>query len=143
MKQKIIDEIIDKFEQEFYFLMNRFEIIDLLANSTPMDREIINGLKLPSEFNNLVWRPGVYLFIGNNEIYKVGVSMINSRRRVIEHLDDNTSRNGISVWDINNYNDKSILLFNIKEDKDKHWLLALEAFFETTFTPKIPAGRIG
>jgi hypothetical protein len=136
-------KVLIKFESEFKFIKDKFEIIDLLANNSPMDYNTIKSLKLPSDKNNIVWHPGVYLFIGNNQIYRVGVSMKNSRSRVMEHLDACTSKNGFSIWDIDKYPDKSILLFNIKKKDDRHWLLAIEAFFEEKFNPLIKAGRVG
>lgn len=136
-------QIIDAFESEFGFVKEKFELIDLLANNSPMDYETIEYLKLPSDNYNIVWHPGVYAFIGNNELYRVGVSMRNSRARVMEHLDAETSKDGYCVRDIDNYPDKSILLFNVKDKSDRHWLLALEAYLETKYQPKIKAGRIG
>lgn len=136
-------QLIDAFEQEFTFIKDRFEIIDLLANDTPMDYETIQYLKLPSDDFNIVWHPGVYAFIGNNSLYRVGVSMHNSRARVMQHLDAWTAKDGYCVWDIDKFEDKSILLFNVKSKSDRHWLLALEAFFESKFSPLIKAGRIG
>jgi hypothetical protein len=136
-------QLIDAFEREFSFVKEKFELMDLLANGSPMDIKVIEYLKLPSDNNNIVWHPGVYLFIGNDQLYRVGVSMHNSRGRVMAHLDACTKKNGHCVWDIDKFEDKSILLFNVKNKSDKHWLLALEAFFETRFQPLIKAGRIG
>lgn len=139
----IREQIIDAFELEFGFIKDKFEIVDLLSNNSPIDYETIEYLKLPTEDYNIVWHPGVYTFIGNNLLYRVGVSMHNSRARVMQHLDAYTSKDGYCVWDIDKYHDKSITLFNVKNRSDKHWLLALEAFIETNFEPKIKAGRIG
>jgi len=136
-------QIIDAFEKEFFFIKDKFEIIDLIENESPMDYEIIEYLKLPSENYNIVWHPGVYLFIGNNSLYRVGVSMRNSRARVMEHLSASTKNDNHCIWDIDKFSDKSILLFNIKNTIDRHWLLALEAYFELTFAPLIKARRIG
>ncbi|MCK6639646.1 MAG: hypothetical protein L6Q81_06130 [Bacteroidia bacterium] len=136
-------KILNAFEEEFGFIRDKFEVIDLLANNTPMDYETIECLKLPSEHYNLVWHPGVYSFIGNNALYRVGVSMRNSRSRVMEHLEACTEKDGYCIWDIDKFEDKSILLINVKEPTDRHWLLAIEAFLEMKFQPKIKAGRIG
>lgn len=139
----IRQKLIDAFETEFSFIRDKFEVMDLLSNSTPMDYETIEYLKLPSEDYNIVWYPGVYAFIGNNSLYRVGVSLHNSRARVMQHLDACTSKNGYGIWDIENCEDRAILLFNVKNKDDRHWLLALEAYFEKKFTPLIKAGRIG
>ncbi len=141
--QLIKEQLIEAFQQEFFFIKDKFEIIDLLANETPMDYEIFNHLKLPTNEYNIVWHPGVYVFIGNNALYRVGVSMTNSRARVMQHLDACTAKDGFAIWDINKYDDKSILLFNVKNVADRHWLLAIEAYLETKFSPLIKAGRIG
>ena len=124
------EEIINAFFNEFGFIKDKFEILDLLGNGVPMDHETIKSLKLPSKDYDIVWHPGVYAFIGNDQLYRVGVSMINSRHRVMQHLIEETSKNGYSIWDIEKFEDKSILLINVKEKKDRHWLLAIEAFFE-------------
>jgi hypothetical protein len=143
MSQTIKQQIIVAFESEFGFIKDKFELIDLLANNSPMDYKTIEYLKLPSEDYNIVWHPGVYIFIGNNELYRVGVSMRNSRARVMEHIVAQTSKDGICILDIDKYSDKSILLINIKNQQDRHWLLALEVFLETKFQAKIKARRIG
>lgn len=136
-------QLIDAFKKEFSFIQNKFELIDLLADNTPIDYKTIQCLKLPSGDDNIVWHPGVYAFIGNNFLYRVGVSMQNSRARVMEHLKDWTSKDGHCIWDINKFEDKSILLFNVRNKSDRHWLLALEAFLEIKFNPLIKASRIG
>jgi hypothetical protein len=136
-------EIIKAFECEFGFIRNKFELMDLLENKSPMDNRAINDLKLPSVENNIIWHPGVYMFIGNKSLYRVGVSMHNSRHRVMQHLDEGTTKDGHCIWDIDKFKDKSILLINVKNREDRHWLLALEIFIETRFNPKIRAGRIG
>lgn len=139
----IKERVLNEFFLEFGPIKDQFEVIDLLGNNSPMDYEVIKYLKLPSEENNIVWHPGVYVFLGNNQVYRVGVSVRNSRARVMQHIKVSTQKNGFSIKDINNYPDKSILLFNIKDPKDIHWLLALELFFERKLDPKIKAGRMG
>ena len=136
-------KIIEAFKSEFNSILEKIEIIDLLDNNSPMDSETIEYLKLPSNENNIVWHPGVYFFIGNNELYRVGVSLTNSRARVMQHLEAFTGNGINTIWDINNFEDKSILLLNVKEKKDKFWLLAIEAYFEMNYNPLIKAKRIG
>ena len=139
----IKERIISAFRKEFEFMQNKFEIIDLLGNNSRMDYGAIELLKLPTDDYNIVWHPGVYLFLGNNSVYRVGVSMRNSRARVMAHIEACTADNGYCIWDIDRYDDKSILLFNIRNTSDRHWLLALEAFLENEFRPLIKAKRIG
>ena len=139
----IKEKILELFEEEFGFLKDKFEIMDLLANGSPLDYNTIEYLKLPSEENNIGWHPGVYLFIGNNSVYRVGVSVRNSRSRVMEHIANETSQGEYSVLDIDKYEDKSIILFNVKDINDRHWLLSLEVFLEKSLKPLITSKRIG
>jgi hypothetical protein len=139
----ITEEILSLFENEFGFLREKFEIMDLLANGSPFDYKTIEYLKLPSEDYNIVWHPGVYVFIGNNKVYRVGVSMRNSRSRVMEHIAGQTSQGNHCILDIDQFEDKSILLFNVKNREDGHWLLSLETYFEKNLNPLIRAKRIG
>jgi hypothetical protein len=139
----IKEQVISAFRSEFNFIQNKFEILDLLENNSEMDYERIEMLKLPTDKYNIVWHPGVYVFLGNNLVYRVGVSINNSRWRVMQHLDACTSQNGHCIWDIDKYDDKSILLFNVKEHADRHWLMALEVYLEEKFKPLIKAKRIG
>lgn len=137
------EEVLQKFQSEFGVLAEKFEIMDLLADGTPMEYHPIRLAKLPTDQNNIVWHPGVYVFIGNESVYKVGVSVRNRRARVMQHLKVNTRKNGISVMDIKDAPDRAILLFNVKNLKDNHWLLALECFLEKELNPKIKSDRIG
>jgi hypothetical protein len=139
----IKDDIILAFKTEFHFVQDKFEIMDLLANNSPMDYDVIDSLRLPTSEYNIVWHPGVYVFLGNNSVYRVGVSMRNSRGRVMEHLIANTSTDVHSIWDIAEHDDGSILLFNVKDVADRHWLKALEVYLECKFTPHIRSKRIG
>lgn len=141
--KSIKHQIIEAFETEFYFIKDKIEVMDMLDNNTPMDYETFDYLRLPSYDYNIIWHPGVYVFIGNNSVYRVGVSLRNSRARVMEHLDVGTQKDGHNIWDIDKYDDKSILLFNVKNKLDKHWLPALEIYLEEKFKPLISASRIG
>lgn len=136
-------QIIQAFDEEFHFIKERFVVIDLLANNSPMEHRAISKLVYPSEKNNVIWHPGVYCFIGNNQLYRVGVSVNNSRHRVMQHLANHTSKNGYGIWDIEPFHDRAILLFNVKKIEDRYWLLALEAYLEAKFKPLMRAGRIG
>ena len=73
------------------------------------------------------------------------VSMKNSRGRVLQHLKSGTAKDGFSVWDIDkdDHDDRQIILFNVKDKKDRHWLLSLELYLEEQLGPKIKALRAG
>jgi hypothetical protein len=138
-----VQDIISDFQDEFGAVAEKFEIMDLLSNGSEMRYNTIESLKMPSPEYNIVWHPGVYFFIGNSKLYRVGVSMRNSRARVLQHLKAGTGKDGYNIWDIDKFNDKSILIINVKNREDRHWLLAIEAYFEMKYKPLIRAGRIG
>jgi len=69
--------------------------------------------------------------------------MRNSRARVMEHLEACTSSNGYGIWDIEKCKDRSILLFNVKDVANRHWLLALETYLEHKCAPHIKSQSIG
>ena len=140
----IVNQVQESFEKEFHFIKDKFVVLDLLENQSPMELDAVRKLKLPIDGEDMVWHPGVYVFIGDGAVYRVGRSLDNSRKRVMEHLVDRTEFKGIGVWDIKDMADKAILLFNLKNPKeDIHWLAALEIFLEREFKPKIPSGRLG
>jgi len=139
----IKDDVIAAFKSEFSHVEPNFIILDLLGDNAPMEYEAISKLKMPSVKNDLVWMPGVYVFIGNDAVYRVGVSMENSRRRVLQHLVDQTTYDGYCVWDIATQESKAILLFNVQDTEFNHWLLALEACLEKKFKPRIRSLRNG
>lgn len=134
------------FHEEFQQLADKFKVLVLQLFRDGIKKEISELSKeaLPSKEENLIWYPGVYVFIGGDSVYKVGCSMNNSRKRALEHFTDNTQKNCIPIHDIYQHPDASILLFNIKNpQEDSHWILALEAFLEKKLDPKIRSGRIG
>lgn len=144
MDEPIKDQVIASFYKEFGSIAKKFEIMDLLADGSPMDYEVIRDLQLPKNKPNCIWCPGVYVFIGNNKVYRVGRSIKNSRGRVMQHLKDRTEFGTHGVWDINDYTDKSILLFNVRaRELDLHWVAALEIFLEERYKPLMPAQRRG
>jgi hypothetical protein len=84
-----------------------------------MDYAAINSIRLPTD----------------------DYSMRNSRERVMQHLVASTGHNEYNIWHIAEYDDCAILLFNVKDVADRHWLLALEVFLERKFNPLIPSLR--
>lgn len=67
----IKQQIVDASKSEFGFIKDKFEITDLLDNNSLMNNcQTIKLRKLP-----FVDYPGVYTFIRNSELCKVGTSM--------------------------------------------------------------------
>ncbi len=140
-----VEEIIALFEKEFKHQLHLFEVIKLLENTRPLDIKTIEHIALPSEAYNRVWYPGVYVFFGYGSPYRVGRHLANSRFRVIQHLKASTGNANANVWDIQQADDREILLFNVKDRNDYHWVAALEIFLENALKQqlKIPAKRQG
>ena len=134
------NQIISALRNEFGEVEKKFVQTDLLENGRKMDYDY-NFLKATN--SSVLSNPGVYLFIGNKTVYRVGKSSRNCINRVREHLDAWTQADGYCIWDIADYHDKPILLLNIKDPKDAHWVLSVEAFLETHFEPLIKAKRVG
>lgn len=140
-----IEQIIALFDKEFKHQRPLFEVIKLLEGKRPLDIKTIEHLMLPSEEYNRIWYPGVYVFFGNGSPYRVGRHLTNSRLRVMQHLKAETGNATANVWDIEHAEDREVLLFNVKDRKDYHWVAALEIFLENELKEKlrIPAKRQG
>ncbi len=126
------DEVISLFRIEFSHLTELFYIFELgveeAKNST----------------NNFEARPGVYVYWHpEHGVVKTGKSQTNSRKRALEHIRDNTLFDNIQMASLEKDSTTVILLFNLKNDSDLHWVLALEAFMEWNVSPKIKSKRMG
>lgn len=127
-----IQEVKDVFSTEFGSIARKFEVIHLKINSA-MNAE-----------NQMANRPGVYLFWHpRHEVVMVGKHQANSKKRALEHVRDNTRNENVQMSDLKDDPELDLLLFNVIENKDKHWVLALEAFFEWNVSPTIKAYRMG
>lgn len=131
-KIKSISEIKGIFSKEFLAIENKFNVIELNINDA-----LHNG-------NNEVNMPGIYIYWHPTYgVIKVGKSQSNSKKRALEHIRDNTHNADINMNTLPNEKETILLLFNIINNKDLHWLLSLEAFMEWNISPAISAGRIG
>ena len=74
--------------------------------------------------------PGVYIFLKDEQVIKVGRSLTNSRKRALEHIDANT---GGEMALLEGDESAQIILFNLmntNDTNDLHWVCALEVFLE-------------
>jgi len=127
-----IEEIKRRFISEFGATSNGFDIIDLCVEEAV------------STVNPKCNRPGVYVYWHPEyDVVLVGKSQSNSKKRALQHIKDNSGNNVVSMNYFEGDSRLRILLFNISEDNFKHWVLALEAFFEWNIRPVIKAWRIG
>ena len=85
--------------------------------------------------------PGVYVFLKDEQIIKVGRSLTNSRKRALEHIVANT---GGEMAMLEGDESAHIILFNTN---DLHWVCALEVFLEIKLKKekrlKIASARTG
>ncbi|MBA1149113.1 hypothetical protein H0Z60_18855 [Ectothiorhodospiraceae bacterium WFHF3C12] len=89
-------------------------------------------------------RPGVYVHWRLDEgVIKVGKSQSNAKSRAFEHLRDNTKANGFEMRELQDDESARLILFNIRLDRDLHWILSAEAFLDQALNPLIPSGRLG
>ena len=140
-----VEEIIELFEAEFSTVSSKFAVLRVLNGIRELDYDVIYNLQLPSGDNNITWHPGVYVFFGNGKPYRVGRHLDNSRKRVLEHLTARTGNADANVWDIKDFPDREILLFNVINRDDYHWVAAVEIFLEKVLKSElaIPASRQG
>lgn len=117
------------FEKEFGSLSEKFVIIELQIDTA-------SDSQLPYIAN-----PGVYVYWHPRKgVIKVGRHLNNSRKRALEHIRDNT---GGTMAELLADNTARLLLFNVRDEKDVHWVAALEVYFESTLQPKIRSERLG
>lgn len=90
-----------------------------------------------------VWHPGVYVWINENRVIKVGRHLENSRKRALEHIRDNTNFEEYQMVDLRDREDVVLLLFNLIEPSDFHWAAAVEMHLETVLKPAIRSKRLG
>jgi len=126
------EDVLALFEREFSFIKNRFSVHTIpLREASENNGSVVNC-------------PGVYVFWRRDlGVIKVGKSQSNSKKRALEHIRDNTRNNLFKMKNLANAQETVLILFNIRDKRDVHWLLSLEAFLEWNSYPVIPSGRIG
>ena len=127
---KISDTITEKFYNEFNPIKDKFRIIPLTIS------EAFNSKNL-----NVAY-PGVYIFWYENKIIKVGRHFINSRKRALEHIRDNTMNEFFQMKTFENCSkDCGLVLINCKDKNDYYWVAALEIYLEIVLKPIIKSKR--
>ena len=123
-----IEEIKKLFEKEFSPHLGKFRVYDLSLEEAEASRD------------EHIAKPGVYVWWRPSEVLKVGRNLMNSRKRALEHVRDNTG--GIMAG-LREDPSVRLLLFNVTDLADKHWPAALEIFFEERLGPVVPSKRLG
>ncbi|RJX17072.1 MAG: hypothetical protein C4575_14150 [Desulforudis sp.] len=124
-----INELKDLFEQEFKIIRDIFAVLIVPAPDAAKSNE------------KYIWHPGVYVWWHPEYgVVKVGRHFTNSRKRALEHIRDNTDN---KLRDIGQDTSAKLILINVKDLKDYHWVAAVEIFLEDNTDPKIKSKRKG
>lgn len=130
---KPIRSIHYHFHQEFGCLKDKFNIILL-------------SIKEARESDDPeVTMPGVYIYWKDDNILKVGRHLVNSRKRALEHIRDNTGEEvGIPMKSIDTCKENcGIVLINCENEEEYHWVAAIEIYMERVLKPMIRSQRTG
>jgi len=124
-----IEEIQRLFTQEFISLLEKFSVLVLAADEVGKSNK------------EYIWHPGVYVW-WHPEIgaLKVGRHFTNSRKRALEHVNDNT---GEKLRDYGGKPDTKLTLFNVENPDDYHWVAAVEVYLEKNTSPLVRSKRQG
>ena len=123
-----IHQIEQFFYNEFGPIKTKFKIFELSLEEAQKSQDAC------------VWHPGVYVWWVKSSVIRVGRHLTNSRKRALEHISSNT---GGKFDQYASDPSLKVLLFNVIDPKDNHWVASLEIFFEKTLNPKIPSKRLG
>lgn len=128
-----IKTIKENFETEFKMIRDKFQ--------DPIELNV-EGKGAPNSKTN---KPGVYVIWHDDCVIKVGRHLVNSIKRALQHLVQPTPYKDENRQIMNSLNRDivRIILFNVNEEKDKHWVAALEIYFEQILNPKIKSKRLG
>jgi len=128
----LISDVKKAFEREFSSLLDKFKVFELELEAAANNSD------------NDVNSPGVYMFWHPDYgVIKVGKSQSNSKKRALEHIRDDTSNERISMATLKEDPNVRLILFNIIDESNLHWILSLEAFMEWNLSPVIHAARMG
>jgi hypothetical protein len=125
------EEISKIFESEFTFITQKFVIIEEKVKD------------LAKSTKDYVFHPGVYIFLNNDDVIKVGRHLTNSRKRALEHIQVNTKNEYFEMKTLADLPNSIAILLNVKCKKDCHWVAAAEIFLEEELKPMIKSKRKG
>jgi hypothetical protein len=130
----MIEDLKTVLKKEFGLIADKFNVLSLL----PEDRQ---------SKDEIFCKPGVYVFYKGDRIWKIGKHNSNARKRALEHFRDDTGSNiGNGMKKFEHDQRMHLSLFLLKDNKDVHWIYALECFFENKFRSEekleIPSKRI-
>jgi hypothetical protein len=119
------------FRKEFGLIESKFRVFDISVS-----------LLLASQ-EEFIYNPGVYIFYKGADVIKVGRHLQNSRKRAWQHIHENTRNEQIQMKDLAADPDAKVLLLNVIDPKDSHWVAAVEIYLESSLNPMIHSKRLG
>lgn len=156
MQKFNINQITGVFFNEFGCIADKFCIIQAPTNedvnfTTAYELSTDNKWEMrvadKSYVNGYIAKPGVYVFWKpdgeSGDVVKVGRHLINSRMRAFQHITMKECYDNFDTRTLRNDNDARVLLFNVKDESDKHWVAAVEIFLEEKLLPLVSAKRKG
>lgn len=123
-----IDDIEKRFRTEFGAISEKFK----------MSKSLLTDVLAPDR--TPIAQPGVYVFWKDAAVIKIGRHFVNCEKRALEHIRDNTAGTMSRLKDDGGVN---LILFTVSQQKDIHWVAALEIFFEQSLEPSISSKRLG
>jgi hypothetical protein len=124
-----LDDVRSCFSREFGRLENMFVVYH---------GDVSWAKKSEQEF---LANPGVYVWWHpEHGVLRVGISVRNARNRALRHIQADT---GGKMKRLGSDPRTTLLLFNIRNQKDDFWLFALEKYFEKSLSPEIKPDRYG
>lgn len=129
MVPKSTEEVKQVFDGEFSVIRKLFCVIELSVREAKDSKE------------GCIWHPGVYVWHHPDKgVLKVGRHFTNARKRALEHIRDNT---GGVMGKYGNDQKTQLILFNVKDPANYHWVAAVEVFLEKELNPYVPSKRQG
>lgn len=123
-----IQDIKQLFEAEFSSVREKFVVREL---------SVSNASRIGDPMATM---GGVYVWWKNGTTYKVGRHLLNTRKRALEHLRDDT---GKQLRSLASDPTTVLLLFNLRNPADLHWAFALEDYLEARLNPLVKSKRRG
>ena len=117
------------FNAEFHIIAHKFVVLEVELSS------------LLSSKADFIYHPGVYVHYNKAEIIKVGRHLTNSRKRAYEHVQDGTQFEGFSMSSLKEDESAGVVLINVVDPADYHWVAAVELFLEKALQPRIKSKR--
>jgi len=124
------EDIKEVFNKEFSLISDKFKICEGTVE------------EMREEKSEYVWKPGVYVYLHPDGVLKVGRHLTNSRKRALEHITKKDNTGGV-MHKYGADKETDLILFNLKDENDRHWAAAVEIYLEIKLSPLIKSKRMG